>query len=351
MNKNPSFFSGDDRLPVENVSWFDAVDFCNARGAIEGLPPFYRIEDKLVDVPDWSSAGYRLPTEAEWEYACRAGTTTRFSCGDKQKLLKEYAWYRMNAKKTIHPVGELKPNAFGLHDMHGNVVEWCWDGFDSNYYSKSPINDPRGPERPASRMSRGGTVLHPGQFVRSAQRFFTSPDRLGTIYGFPCEFGCTLRPVSLTSRPTAMRFSRATGPLLLVPPPLDRLGIEARIMVVLFTHDLLFVRRSDLEKPAGCEWRIASFQPTIDDRGQVNGAVARVHATFHPAVKPGQAPRAISDFQSLQSETPARQTCRHRGLTAIQIATRDQAAFRRSGAWRTHHCLRSKCACCAVCRS
>ncbi len=189
MNKNPSSNSGNDRLPVENVSWFDAVDFCNAQSAIEGLPAFYRIKPKMVEVPDWSSAGYRLPTEAEWEYACRAGTTTRFSCGDKQNLLKEYAWFRMNAKKTIHPVGELKPNAFGLHDMHGNVVEWCWDGFDSDYYSKSPINDPRGPEQPAWRMFRGGTVLHPGQFVRSATRFLTSPDRLGTFMGFRVSLG------------------------------------------------------------------------------------------------------------------------------------------------------------------
>ena len=189
MNKNPSSNSGDDRLPVENVSWFDAVDFCNAQSAIEGLPPFYRINAKVVDVPDWSSAGYRLPTEAQWEYACRAGTTTRFSCGDKQTLLREYAWFVLNAKQKTHPVGELKPNAFGLHDMHGNVFEWCWDGFNSNYYAQSPIEDPRGPEQSSSRMSRGGSFLHPGQFVRSATRCLSIPDSANKLGGFRVSLG------------------------------------------------------------------------------------------------------------------------------------------------------------------
>jgi formylglycine-generating enzyme required for sulfatase activity len=191
MNKQPSFFSGDDRLPVETVSWFDAVEFCNAQSAIEGLPSFYRIKAKVVDVPDWSSAGYRLPTEAEWEYACRAGTTTRYSCGDKQKLLKEYAWFRSNAKQKTHPVGELKPNAFGLHDMHGNVFEWCWDSFDfnSNYYSRSPVEDPRGPEQSSARMSRGGSFLHPGHSLRSACRCLSSPDSTGKLSGFRVSLG------------------------------------------------------------------------------------------------------------------------------------------------------------------
>ena len=191
MNKQPSFFSGDDRLPVENVSWFDAVEFCNALSAIEGLSPFYQIKAKLVEVPEWTSPGYRLPTEAQWEYACRAGTTTRFSCGDSQKFLKEYAWYYMNAKQKTHPVGELKPNAFGLHDMHGNVFEWCWDGFDfnSNYYSRSPINDPRGPEQSTARISRGGSFLHPGAAVRSAWRCLSSPDSTAKLSGFRVSLG------------------------------------------------------------------------------------------------------------------------------------------------------------------
>ena len=154
--ENPSHFSGNDRLPVESVSWFDAVAFCNALSQKEGLPPFYKINGETVQVPDWNGPGYRLPTEAEWEYACRAGTTTRFSSGDDENALGLYAWYRANSGCETHPVGEKKPNAFGLHDMHGNVWEWCWDGYDACFYAQSPADDPQGPEAAAVRMIRGG---------------------------------------------------------------------------------------------------------------------------------------------------------------------------------------------------
>jgi formylglycine-generating enzyme required for sulfatase activity len=120
--KNPSHFSSGDRLPVENVSWFDALAFCNALSRKEGLTPFYAINGESVEVPDWNGPGYRLPTEAEWEYACRAGSTTRFSFGDDENALGQYAWYNANSSSQTHAVGEKKPNAFGLHDMLGNVV-------------------------------------------------------------------------------------------------------------------------------------------------------------------------------------------------------------------------------------
>ena len=128
MKNNPSKFKGADH-PVETVSWTEAVEFCR----------------KLSELPAEKAAGnvYRLPTEAEWEYACRAGTATRFSFGDDERDLAEHGWYYANSDSRTHPVGAKQPNAWGLHDLNGNVWEWCSDLIDKDYmYTPPVLRDP-----------------------------------------------------------------------------------------------------------------------------------------------------------------------------------------------------------------
>jgi len=128
----PSSAEGD-RLPVEGVSWWDAIRFCNALSAHEGFTPAYLLhtDDEGVEGVEWNAAadGYRLPTEAEWEHACRAGTS-----GPRYGPLDDIAWYRGNSDERIHDVGGKQPNPWGLHDMLGNVWDWCWDVYDAEVY-------------------------------------------------------------------------------------------------------------------------------------------------------------------------------------------------------------------------
>ena len=189
VGKNPSQFKGAQN-PVEMVSWDEAVAFCK----------------KLSET---SGKKVRLPTEAEWEYACRAGSKTRFYFGDDdtgredyacrvgsetrfdfhgyEKELDDFAWYSGNSGKTTHPVGQKKANAWGLYDMHGNVWEWCADWYDEyggKYYANSPKADPTGPAEGRLRVLRGGSRSVPPRLCRSATRVWNIPSGRDVSSGF-----------------------------------------------------------------------------------------------------------------------------------------------------------------------
>jgi formylglycine-generating enzyme required for sulfatase activity len=183
--RTPGHFLDDPKNPVEQVDWLDAVRFCNSLSVRDGLPPFYRVGEKAATVADWRGPGYRLPTEAEWEYACRAGRSSRFGFGDDETKLGRYAWYAANSGGKTHPVGSKRANAWGFHDMHGNVWEWCWDGYDPQSYKRPKAVDPTGPEsaRPF-RVLRGGNWRDDPAGLRSAKRLWFVPSIRLRYIGF-----------------------------------------------------------------------------------------------------------------------------------------------------------------------
>jgi formylglycine-generating enzyme required for sulfatase activity len=201
MGHNPSYFSSNgggkkevagqstSQHPVEYVSWLDAVMFCNKLSQKEGLKPFYAIDGETVRVPVEKGPGYRLPTEAEWEYACRAGTRTRFLFGDDEAGLGEYGWYYGNSGGRTHPVGQNRANALGLFDMHGNVYEWCGDWFGARYYGESPAEDPPGPVQASHRVIRGGGWYNGPRNCRSAYRKWGEPANHNYNLGFRLALG------------------------------------------------------------------------------------------------------------------------------------------------------------------
>jgi eukaryotic-like serine/threonine-protein kinase len=183
MGSNPSYFStkgsGKDKIPagedtdeypVECVSWEEAKEFCRRLNAKDTKKP-----------AGWE---YRLPTEAEWEYACRAGTKTKYHTGDSENDLKNAGWYEGNTSDKPQRVAQKKPNAFGIYDMHGNVWEWCEDWYGENYYRDSPKYDPAGPHQGATRVSRGGSCRFSAEFSRSAYRCSTMPEGRANDVGF-----------------------------------------------------------------------------------------------------------------------------------------------------------------------
>lgn len=198
MGSNPSYFSneGEGRQsvagretsnhPVDSVSWNDCIDFCNALSVREQRKPSYSRDGDTVKRLD--GAGYTLPSEAEWEYVCRAGTTTRHWIGNREEDLVQAAWFNTNSGGKSHPVGQLKANPFGLFDVHGSLWEWVDDEWQNNYYSlfaALPAVDPTGPAFEVRRkVLRGGVCLDPGDFCRSAFRLPGDQNIPHSRYGF-----------------------------------------------------------------------------------------------------------------------------------------------------------------------
>jgi formylglycine-generating enzyme required for sulfatase activity len=166
MGSNPSRFKGP-KNPVEQVSWEDCQVFLKKLSERSRHPHPGPLPEGEGD--------FQLPTEAQWEYACRAGSVTRYCFGDDESLLGEYAWYDGNSGSKTHPDGEKKPNAWGLYDMHGNVWEWCADWYDSGYYANPRVDDPTGPTSGSNRVLRGGSWFSPARLCRSALRYSLAP--------------------------------------------------------------------------------------------------------------------------------------------------------------------------------
>jgi formylglycine-generating enzyme required for sulfatase activity len=192
MGNNPSYFPGCGAdCPVEQVSWYDAVDYVNALSRAEGLPECYGGSGTNRTFVGLSCLGYRLPTEAEWEYAARAGTLTSsyngnltagFSC-NADPALSPIAWYCANSPPAItRPVGRKQPNAWGLYDMLGNVYEWTHDWYDT--IGAGPATDPLGPSTGSYRVARGGGWDGAASFCRAAFRGSSGPSIRGIAVGF-----------------------------------------------------------------------------------------------------------------------------------------------------------------------
>jgi formylglycine-generating enzyme required for sulfatase activity/Tol biopolymer transport system component len=230
----------DPKNPVERTQWTDAVRFCNKCSELDGLTPCY-------DLSTWecnfAADGYRLPTEAEWEYACRAGGTGKYCFGDAESDVANYAWFKANSQGKPQLVGQKRPNRWGLYDMHGNVWQWCNDWYGDAYYSDSPTENPRGPATGKMRVLRGGAWDSTADKCRAAYRHKEFP-----VYSDAC-FGADSygfrrvrnpagdKSTTVAKGPQSDPEKKVDKPAPVVPPPsgsgkLDVAGLKGTIVFV-----------------------------------------------------------------------------------------------------------------------
>ena len=229
--------------PVERTQWTDAVRFCNKCSELEGLTPCYDLDTWQCR---WDADGYRLPTEAEWEYACRAGGTGKFCFGDAEADLPKFAWLKPHSQGKPHPVGQKQPNRWGLCDVHGNVWQWCNDWYSDTYYAESPKQDPRGPAEGKMRVLRGGAWDATAEKCRAAYRHKEFPVYSDACfgadsYGFRRARGTVAKSSVVAVGPktppvTVADNNRVKSPPSIGPPPapgkLDRSRLKGTIVFV-----------------------------------------------------------------------------------------------------------------------
>lgn len=176
---------GGGTIPVTNVCWYDALRYCNWLSDVMGYERCYSTADGILYTCDFSKNGYRLPTEAEWEYAARSGgKDEKYAGTSSDRELKDYAWYYLNSGGGAHPVGRKRPNGLGLHDMTGIVWEWCGDFYGEKYYRQSPRQDPKGPPSGFYRVLRGGSWDTDARNARAASRYWSPPETGNGKRGF-----------------------------------------------------------------------------------------------------------------------------------------------------------------------